>query len=602
MRRDRDYTKHRTQGELRHGDRMRSVVSRSSRARLSTAAAAASSRHAIVDIAAPADTANVTEAGNVLLVEKQLSFKPLQPKPAVRVDAAGLFAASDEPLAHTAADVGKYFQFAPHTVAGLFFHAGFCGPDSQRRQLKTAATMVRASGLALRDELLGLEREGRLGETAALIVDGARGVGKSSLLNYAAAACHDAGWLVVAVPSATDWTLGLGGRSCQAANQAYRCADGERFNDLPPALQPVEGARTVLVGGLPPRDEAVRAFLAGIEVERVEWVAGESAAADGSAAAEALVTLRSALDVAEALERDGEEAPPAAAGGGGGGGGFGAPCVSVSPQLRGAPEAEAALPWRHLYEQPDASMHLLLSTYLAHRAKLEQLPIKCAARAAHYAERAAAQHGGAPTLADILRPVATDEYKCFSDFPLPLRPVHDFLSELQTVDALPVLLLVDEWNRWDQMTSARAAIDPQSVAARSVADVAPLHARELLVPHMLHDARRYGGGMANGLMLCGITHDAATPPAVPRPLRKRWAQPHPWHRPAALPAELRAALRPVPPYSLPELQRTLDFYAHVGHLRDPALERQLADGRLAKKVHLMTAGVGADVYKLCEAM
>ena len=576
------------------------VATRARAPRLLSTAAAASSRHAVVDIAAPADTANVTEAGNVLLVEKHLSFKPLEPKPAVRVDATGLFAASDETLAHTAADVGKYFQFEPPTVAGLFFHSGFCGPDTQRRQLKTAATMVRASGLALRDELLGLERDGRLGETAALIVDGARGVGKSSLLNYAAAACHEAGWLVVAVPSATDWTLGLGGRSCQAANQAYRCADGERFNDLPSALQPVEGSRAVLVGGLPAHDEAaIRSFFAGIEVERVEWVAGESAAADGSAADEAVVTLRTELDVAEALERDGEEAPPV---GGGVGGGMGAHCVSVSPQPRGAPEGEAALPWRHLYEQPDASMHLLLSTYLAHRAKLEALPIKCAARAAHYAERAAAQHGGAPTLADILRPVATDEYKCFSDFPLPLRPVHDFLCELQTVDAMPVLLLVDEWNRWDQMTSARAAIDPQSTAARSVDDVAPLHARELLVPHMLADAHAYGGRMANGLMLCGITHDAATPPAVPQPLRKRWPQPHPWHRPAALPAELRAALRPVPPYSPLELQRTLDFYAHVGHLRDPALERQLADGRLAKKVHLMTAGVGADVYKLCEAM
>ena len=27
---------------------------------------------------------------------------------------------------------------------------------------------------------------------------------------------HQAGWLVVSIPQATDWTLGLGGRSCQA--------------------------------------------------------------------------------------------------------------------------------------------------------------------------------------------------------------------------------------------------------------------------------------------------------------------------------------------------------------------------------------------------
>ena len=54
-------------------------------------------------------------------------------------------------------------------------------------------------------------------------------MGKSTLLNYAAAACHQAGWLVVSIPQATDWTLGLGGRSCQAPNQAYRCADRDYF-------------------------------------------------------------------------------------------------------------------------------------------------------------------------------------------------------------------------------------------------------------------------------------------------------------------------------------------------------------------------------------
>ena len=66
-------------------------------------------------------------------------------------------------------------------------------------------------------------------QVPGLVVSGARGVGKSTLLNYAAAACHQAGWLVVSIPQATDWTLGLGGRSCQAPNQAYRCADRDYF-------------------------------------------------------------------------------------------------------------------------------------------------------------------------------------------------------------------------------------------------------------------------------------------------------------------------------------------------------------------------------------
>ena len=99
---------------------------------LSTAAA----RHTVVDIAASSDGKGVSEAGNVLLVEKQLQFKALQTDPGVRVDTSELFAASDDPLAHTAADVGKFFQFDPSTVTDLFFHTGFCGPDKPRKQLK----------------------------------------------------------------------------------------------------------------------------------------------------------------------------------------------------------------------------------------------------------------------------------------------------------------------------------------------------------------------------------------------------------------------------------------------------------------------------------
>jgi hypothetical protein len=180
-------------------------------------------QHKVVDIAGASDTKGMSEQGSILLVEKDLQFKPLErPAGAEIVVPAGaeLFASSDDPLAHTAADVGKYFQFEPSVVADLFYHTGFCGPDTTQRKLKTTATMVRSCSLALRDELLSLEAKGELGQVPGLVVSGARGAGKSTLLNYAAAACHQAGWLVVSIPQATDWTLGLGGRSCQAPNQA----------------------------------------------------------------------------------------------------------------------------------------------------------------------------------------------------------------------------------------------------------------------------------------------------------------------------------------------------------------------------------------------
>ena len=180
-------------------------------------------QHKVVDIAGASDTKGMSEQGSILLVEKHLQFKPLErPAGAEIVVPAGaeLFASSDDPLAHTAADVGKYFQFEPSVVADLFYHTGFCGPDTTQRKLKTTATMVRSCSLALRDELLSLEAKGELGQVPGLVVSGARGAGKSTLLNYAAAACHQAGWLVVSIPQATDWTLGLGGRSCQVPNQA----------------------------------------------------------------------------------------------------------------------------------------------------------------------------------------------------------------------------------------------------------------------------------------------------------------------------------------------------------------------------------------------
>ena len=62
---------------------------------------------------------------------------------------------------------------------------------------------------------------------------------------------HQAGWLVVSIPQATDWTLGLGGRSCQAPNQAYRCHDKDYFSELPLELQPQRAGSEVIVSNLP---------------------------------------------------------------------------------------------------------------------------------------------------------------------------------------------------------------------------------------------------------------------------------------------------------------------------------------------------------------
>ena len=157
---------------------------------------------------------------------------------------------------------------------------------------------------------------------------------------------------------------------------------------------------------------------------------------------------------------------------------------------------------------------------------------------------------------------------------------------------MPVLLLVDSWNRMDQMSSCKKWRSYEG-----------LHAREMLVPSMLGaDHMPYGEGMVRGLMLGGITFDSATPPSVPKGLRKRWPQPTAWHNPASLPEELQSRVRAVPPYSHLELQQTLDFYAHVGHLQNRDLAPQLYSGKLMHKVHLMTAGVPGDVFKLCESM
>jgi len=108
--------------------------------------------------------------------------------------------------------------------------------------------------------------------------------------------------------------------------------------------------------------------------------------------------------------------------------------------------------------------------------------------------------------------------------------------------------------------------------------------------------------MANGVMLCGVTRSDARPPRVPKRMRKFVPPPPDFAQPESLPAAVRSALREVGPFSALETQRALEFYAYAGHLQNVGLEAQLRTGELRRKVQLMTGGVGADVFKLCEQM
>jgi len=306
-------------------------------------------------------------------------------------------------------------------------------------------------------------------------------VGKSSVLNYALACCHQAGWLVVCMPYAADWTLGLGGRSMLWGNEAYRLSDTSYLNRLP-------------------------------------------------------------------------------------------------PQLEG----------RDLYENPDASVNFLISHGLAQQDKFAQIKIKDPERIAYYGELMGCSE---PTLADLLRSVVQDEHNSFEEFPVPVRPAYDFIMELRTATELPVLLAIDGWNRFHQMTSAKEW-------NKSI----PLHAQQMMVPNILGDLHAFGSGMENGLLLCAVTNSSASPPGISKGLRKRWPQPYHFHRPQTLPEEMQRMLRNVDPYSSLEVQRALEFYAFAGHLQNPGLEAQLETGELRTKVSLMTGGVGSDIFKLCEQM
>ena len=87
---------------------------------------------------------------------------------------------------------------------------------------------------------------------------------------------------------------------------------------------------------------------------------------------------------------------------------------------------------------------------------------------------------------------------------------------------------------------------------------------------------RYGGAMANGVMLCATTHGTSvTAPRVPKGMRHHIAPPREYtvrraaykkkaNKRERLPDEIWSLLRPVRPYKLSEVQRALEFYALTG--------------------------------------
>ena len=79
-------------------------------------------QHKVVDIAGASDTKGMSEQGNILLVEKELQFKPLERPAGAEIIVPGggqLFASSDDPLAHTEADVGKSVRLPLPTSLSL---------------------------------------------------------------------------------------------------------------------------------------------------------------------------------------------------------------------------------------------------------------------------------------------------------------------------------------------------------------------------------------------------------------------------------------------------------------------------------------------------
>ena len=218
----------------------RSAVPRLHRTFASPAASSTIDVATVADLKANAVLPSEGENDAVSFASTKLAFKPRPSTQRVAVEASRVFCGSNDPLAHTEDDIGRFFQFdGSNDAYEIFYHNGFCGEKvaARTQQLKTSAMMVRRSGLRMRDNLLALDEKGTIADKDGWIFCGDAGVGKSMILNYVIAAMQRAGWLVAVMPHAADWTLGLSARAPGFANEAYRVSDPAFFTQVPPELE-----------------------------------------------------------------------------------------------------------------------------------------------------------------------------------------------------------------------------------------------------------------------------------------------------------------------------------------------------------------------------
>jgi hypothetical protein len=126
-----------------------------------------------------------------------------RPPPAASASASPSLLTATPIAEHSTADVHRYCEYTTAEI-GRYFPEGFgAGVLREFGATNFPALMVRQSALEARkmiDELGGTD--GALAQTAALCLEGPRGVGKSATLTYLVHAARASGWLVLAVPSA----------------------------------------------------------------------------------------------------------------------------------------------------------------------------------------------------------------------------------------------------------------------------------------------------------------------------------------------------------------------------------------------------------------
>lgn len=125
-----------------------------------------------------------------------------QPEPAASVPAERLFT-QNQPGALSAEDLNRFYELDVATLEKHFPEGVNVGVHREFRATNLAALLVRQCTLdacalleSMRDDADALAR------TAAVVIDGPRGVGKSALLTSLVHACRASGWLVLSIPSA----------------------------------------------------------------------------------------------------------------------------------------------------------------------------------------------------------------------------------------------------------------------------------------------------------------------------------------------------------------------------------------------------------------